>query len=149
MSENPLEKSSDSAARCVGSYRVFSLVLALTFAIVGMVFLLLPGTVLQFFNEISVRYGFQASPTEGNNFYLVLAVGYMYVVTIIAWLMYRQPQNRILPVLLMNAKLGSSLLSFIAFFAVGHSLIYLVNGIVDGLIGSGIFLMYLQQGRAG
>jgi hypothetical protein len=66
----------------------------------------------------------------------------MYAVALIAWFMSRQPENHFFPLLLLNAKFASSILSFVFFFSVIHSLIYLTNGIVDGLIGCGVLLMF-------
>ena len=129
-------------------YRRISLGFAIVFAGVGLLFLLIPGTVLRLFSEISFSFGLQSSPFEGINFYLILAVGYMYVVTMLAWLMYRQPENRSFPVLLLNAKTASSVLSFVFFIGVNQALIYLLNGIVDGLITGGVYLMYRMQRSA-
>lgn len=122
-------------------YRAISLGLAVVFAGVGLLFLLLPGSLLRLFNDLSVSFGLSSSSIEGINFYIILAVGYMYVVALLAWLMSVHPEEHLLPVLLLNAKLASSLLSFVFFFYVSHALIYLVNGLVDGLIGAGVFLM--------
>jgi hypothetical protein len=130
-----------------GIYRWTGLCLAVIFAIVGLLFLLLPGGVIVFFNDVSRSFGLLPLSVEGAGFYLVLAVGYMYVVTLLAWFMYRAPANHLAPVLLVNAKLASSFLSFIFFFAVQGALIFLVNGIVDGLIGAGVLTLYLKQRR--
>lgn len=129
------------------TYRMISLGLAVVFAGVGLLFLFLPGAVLHFFNDFSASFGLQSSPPEGSTFYLILAVGYMYLVAMLAWFMFRQPENHVFPVLLLNAKLASSMLSWIFFFGVSHALIYLANGIVDGLIGAGVLLMYRKQRR--
>jgi hypothetical protein len=147
--ENPGPIGTDRLVRnnWITAYRRISLGLAIVFAGTGLLFLFIPGTVLLLFNELSISFGLQSSPVEGINFYLILAVGYMYIVTMLAWLMYREPENRSFPVLLMNAKTASSVLSFVFFFAVSHALIYLVNGIVDGLIAAGVILMYKMQKR--
>jgi hypothetical protein len=102
---------------------------------------------LHFFNDFSASFGLRSSPIEGINFYLILAIGYMYLVAMLAWFMSRQPENRLLPVLLLNAKLASSILSLVFFFAVNHALIYLANGVIDGLIGAGVLFMYRKQRR--
>ena len=128
-------------------YRLISLGLAAVFAVVGVLFLVLPVTVLRFFNDLSLSFGLQSSPVEGINLYLILAVGYMYLVTLLAWFMYHRPENLFAPLLLVNAKFASSALSFIFFFGISHALIYLVNGVVDGLIGAGVFLMYRKLRR--
>jgi hypothetical protein len=121
--------------------------LAIVFAAVGILFLLLPGEVIVFFNGIPLLDGVEPMSADGVGFYRVLAVGYMYVVTLLAWFMYRKPENSLAPVLLINAKLASSLLSVLFFFAVQGALIFLVNGIVDGLIGGGVLTLYLKQRR--
>jgi len=118
--------------------------LAAIFAAVGLVFLVAPGGVIVFFNSLSRPLGMEAAPVSGRSFYLVLAAAYMSVVTLLAWNMARQPENRAYSVLLMQAKLASSLIS-LGFFAFhGPFLIYLVNGLVDGTIG---VVVYQIAGR--
>jgi len=123
-------------------YKGTSLSLAVVFGIVGMVFLLIPGDVLSFFNRISPGLGFTESPVQGTGFYLVLAVGYMYLVTLLACLMARHPDNPIFPILLINAKSASSVLSFALFLLHGPFLIYLANGLIDGSIALCVFILF-------
>jgi hypothetical protein len=123
-------------------YKIFSLSASIIFFVVGLVFLLIPGRVLVFFNSLSGYIGMAPSPVAGVNFYLALAVAYMYLVASIAFLMYRYPENRFFPVLLANGKLASSFLSFLIFFTGQPFLILVVNGIVDGLIGLAALLFY-------
>ncbi|MGE5740637.1 MAG: hypothetical protein ACM32H_01265 [Candidatus Aminicenantes bacterium RBG_16_66_30] len=125
------------------SYKAFSLGLAVVFALVGGVFLFLPRETLAFFNDISRRLGMTEGPAE-RSFFGVLAAAYMYVVTILAWSMYRFPGERIYPLILCQAKLASSLLSFLMFFFHAPWLIYLVNGIVDGGIGLAVLALFLK-----
>lgn len=125
-------------------YQVISLLLSITFAIVGLVFLVMPDSVLTFFNSISLRLGMPASSTEGINFFLILAVGYMYLVTLLAFLMYRHPENRYFLWLLINAKTASSVLSICMYIFHQHFLIYLTNAIVDGSIAVILFLFYFR-----
>ncbi len=56
-------------------------------------------------------------PAE-RSFFGVLAAAYMYVVTVLAWLMYRFPREKAYPMLLANAKFASSALSCSSLFAV-------------------------------
>jgi len=121
-------------------YRAFSLGLAIIFALVGVVFLILPEGTLGFFNALSRRLGMVEGPAE-RSFFGVLAVAYMYVVTVLAWLMYRSPRDRIYPLLLAQAKTASSVLSFLMFAVQAPLLIYLVNGVVDGAIGLIVLMM--------
>jgi len=130
-------------------YRAFSLALAVIFALVGGVFLILPQEMLAFFNTLSRRLGMAEGPAE-RSFFGILAVAYMYVVTVLAWLMYRSPREKIFPLLLGQAKIASSLVSFLMFAVLAPWLIFLVNGIVDGGIAIIVLAMYFRvRARAG
>lgn len=129
--------------RSHATYRGLSLGLALIFALVGAAFLILPQATLAFFNAASRRLGMAEGPTD-RWFFSVLAVAYMYVVTVLAWLMYRSPREKIFPFLLAQAKLASSALSFLMFAVQGPWLIYLANGVVDAAIGILVLMMYFR-----
>ena len=116
-------------------YKPLSLVLAVIFATVGLLFLLIPVGVVEFFNRLSGPLGFRPSPSGLPDFFLILAVAYMAVVTFLAWSMYRHPRDASFPRVLAVAKVSSSLLSFLLFFARAPYLMYLTNAVVDGLIG--------------
>jgi hypothetical protein len=135
----------DKKSTGVSAPKMMSLFLAVIFAAVGLLFLLIPGGVLRFFNSISRPMGMARAPEVGYQFYLILAVAYMYAVTLLAWLMFRQPQNKAYPLLLSQAKLASSLLSFCLFFLHQPYLIYLANGIIDGAIGLAVLFVYLKM----
>ena len=124
--------------------KAFSLGLAVVFALVGGVFLVLPRETLSFFNALSRRLGMVEGPAD-RSFFGVLAVAYMYVVTVLAWRMYRSPREKIFPLLLGQAKVVSSLLSFLMFAIQAPWLIYLVNGIVDGGLGIIVLTMYIRM----
>ena len=126
------------------AYRLVALGMAVVFAAVGLLFLCLPGGVLRFFDSISPAAGFEPSPAEGGTLYTVLAAAYMYLVTLFAWGMYRRPENPAFPALLANAKLASSVLSLVLFFMAQRALVLLVNGVVDGVLGAGVLMMYLR-----
>lgn len=128
-------------------YRLISISLAVIFAAVGLIFLLAPGSVLSFFNMVSRCLEMTPSPEQGGGFYLVLAVGYMYLVTLLAYFMYRYPEEKPYPLLLANGKLASSILSFYLFVLHQPYLIYVVNGVIDGLLSLLVFFMYLQMQR--
>jgi hypothetical protein len=116
-------------------YRLFSLSCAVIFAVVGILFLCWSDGVIVFFNMFSSRIGMMVTPVPPVHFYLILAVAYMYLVTVLACLMARNPGTAMLPLLLANAKLASALLSFGFFILHNPHLIYLTNGIVDGSLG--------------
>jgi len=122
-------------------YRPAGLLMAVTFSVVGLIFLFYPDDVLGFFDALSPRIGLPPVG-EAAGFYLILAVAYMYVVTLLAAGMFLRPANATLPVLLINAKAASAILSF-GFFAFRQpALIYLANGVVDGLIAVGVLAIY-------
>jgi hypothetical protein len=125
-------------------YKSISFILMLLFAITGILFLAVPDRVLALFNTLSSSLGLLQSPVTGWSFYLILAVGYMYLVTILAFLMFKHPENRHFPLLLTHAKVASSLLSLAFFLFHAHYLIYLANFIVDGCIGIIVLLLYIK-----
>jgi hypothetical protein len=126
-------------------YRLISLCLAVIFSLVGLIFLFFSSGVLIFFNDIAFYLGMEPSPVQGVDFYLILAAGYMYLVSLLAFLMVKHPDNRFFPLLLTNAKLASSLLSLGFFILHQPYLIYLTNCLVDGFIGMLILVFYLKM----
>ena len=125
-------------------YRFISLILAIVFGSVGLIFLFISDGVIEFFNSIAALAGMKLSPTSGVNFYLILAIGYMYLVSLIAFMMYKYPDNRYFPLLLSNAKIASSILSL--YFFIWHQpyLIYITNCLIDGSIGGVALYFYIQ-----
>jgi hypothetical protein len=128
-------------------YKSISLCAAIVFSIVGLAMLFLNAAILEFFNTIAGTLGMQQSSIIGANFYVILSTGYMYLVSLLAFQMYRHPQQSVYPFLLMNGKLASSTLSIGMFFLSQPLLIYVVNGVVDGLIGLLVFVMYRSVGE--
>jgi len=116
-------------------YRIISLMFSVIFLAVGFLFLLIPGKILSFFNTVSGYLGFSPSPVDSIDFYLVLAVAYMYLAALLAFLMWRHPENRHFPLLLAHGKIASALISILLFAVRWPFLIFLVNFVVDGLIG--------------
>jgi len=132
--------------RSRAAYRAFGLGLAVIFAVVGALFVFWPGEVLGFFNAISRRFGMREGPVE-RSFFGVLAAAYMSVVTLLAWFMYKRPDEKVYPWLLAQAKIASSILSFLMFVLNAPWLIYLANGIVDGLIGLAVLFVFFRVRR--
>jgi len=126
-------------------YRAVAAFLAGSFISVGLLFLFLPGGVLAFFNLLSATLGFREAPLTGFPFYLVLASGYMYLVALLAGLMFRHPGNETYSGLLVHAKLATALLSLGFFVLHQPFLIYLANFLVDGLIGLGVWALRRRQ----
>lgn len=133
--------------RSTGFRGALALALAAVFAVVGAIFLFLPGGTLAFFNSLSERLGLAWGPAEGS-FFVVLAAAYMAVVTVLSWRMFRAPEDRAYPRLLVQAKLASSVLSFAVFAFSRRWLILLVNGLVDAALALAVWAVYLR-GKAG
>lgn len=129
-------------------YKILSAAFCVIFFTVGLTFLLLPGKVLIFFNTLSQLVGMRPSPVEAIDIYLALAVAYMYMVGLIAFLMYRNPKNHHYPLLLANGKIASSILSLLLFAVLQPYLIFLVNFVVDGLIGVTAWVFYSKLKRS-
>jgi hypothetical protein len=127
-------------------YKLFSLAAAAIFAVVGFIFLFFPDAALIFFNSISSYFGLPQSPVQGIGFYLTLASAYMYLVTLIACLMYRYPEQKIYPFLLAHAKLASAIISIYLFLVHQPYLIYFANFVTDGFIGiTALYLMKMKK----
>ena len=122
-------------------YRVVSGGLCAAFVLVGAAFLLAPGRLLSVFDAWSRDLGMATSAGEPGELYVVLAVAYMYVVSRLAWSMYRDPEDPRPARLLVHAKAASAALSFAVFFLRQPHLILLVNGIVDGAIAVLVVLL--------
>lgn len=124
-------------------YRTSALLLAAAFAAVGLVFLAAPGVVAALFDSIGRQVGARGAPPGDVDSGLLraLAVAYMYVVTLLAWMMYRRPAEAAWPTLLARAKLASAAISFLLVALDGLFLVYLINGIVDGAIGAAVLLL--------
>jgi len=117
---------------------------AITFAVVGLVFLLIPDRVLALFNAAGDAIGLPASPTDSFTLYLALAVGYMYVVTLLAVQMARRPQDTAYPWVLMHAKAASALVCLVLFAAQDQYLVYLANAAVDGTIAACVWAIAVR-----
>jgi len=120
-------------------YRTAALAMTAGFVVVGALFLAIPDGVLSFFNHLSGALGLPEAPPVGRPFFLILASGYMYMVSLLAWLMFRHPENRTFPLLLAQGKLVTSLLSLGFFLAHRPYLIYLANFCIDGLIAASVW----------
>jgi len=128
-------------------YRPVSLFMCVVFALVGLLFITIPAGVINFFNGLSPALGMQVMPVENHGFYLILAAGYMYLVALLAFLMYRHPLDENFPLVLLNAKLATSLLSLAMFLFQEQFLIYVVNFAIDGFLGGVILCFYLTLTR--
>jgi hypothetical protein len=117
--------------------RAIALALAATFALVGLVFLVAPGSVGALFEQASQVLAIRAFPAGDapSGLFRALAAAYMYVVTWLAWMTARRPAEAAWPTALAHAKLASAAVSFALVVSLGASLVLVTNGIVDGLLG--------------
>jgi hypothetical protein len=115
--------------------RWFGLTGAIVFAFVGLVFVSIPEGVLSFFNVFSGFFHMKPAPVAFPGFYLILTAAYMYVVTFVAFKIFRHPENPAYLVILANAKIASSILSLVLLCRDAFYLIYIANFAVDGCIG--------------
>jgi hypothetical protein len=122
--------------------------LAITFAVVGVVFLAIPDKVLAAFNWLADGLGWPASTTEGYTLFLALAAGYMYLVTVLAWKIARHPGERVYPSLLVHAKAASAVICLGLFAFQEQYLLYLVNFVVDGGIALAVWWLCLRPAKA-
>jgi hypothetical protein len=118
------------------------LVLAMVFAAVGALFLFSPEWVLRGMNGFARTLGICESPLHGPGYFPVMAASYMAVVTILAWRMFRDPQDPANPLLLSQAKAASALFSLGVFFVHKPYFILLANGILDGGIALAAHAIY-------
>lgn len=126
-------------------HRAIPYVMTIVFAVVGAIFLMFPAGLFEFFNWLSGPLGMKPAPPVDRQFFLILAVSYMYAVTLLAWLMVRYPGDRIYPLLLTHCKTASSVLSFLLFIIHQPFLIYLANGLIDGAIALIVFVLYIRN----
>ena len=129
--------------------RASGTVLAATFALVGVVFLVIPGGVLGAINWAGRALGLPQSPTAAFTLYLALAVAYMYVVSLLAWQMARHPDVRAYPWILVQAKAASALVCLALFAFQEQYLIYLANFAVDGAIAVFVWWIALRPAPRG
>jgi hypothetical protein len=118
--------------------------LAVTFAVVGLIFVAIPGRVLAAFNWLAAGLGWPESTTEAHTLYLALALGYMYLVTLLAWQMARHPDVRVFPWLLVQAKAASAVVCLGMFVLQDQYLLYLANLVVDGAIALFVWWLCLR-----
>lgn len=126
------------------TYKALSIALSVLFAVVGLIFFLMPADVLVLFNNIARMCRMEESPVQGYSFYLILAVGYMYLVSLLAFMMFLHPENKSFIVLLINAKAASSIISIIMFVFQRPYLIYGVNAVIDGSIALLMTVLYTR-----
>lgn len=109
---------------------------ALSFAVVGSLFVAAPNATIAFLNRVGSEIGdFAPAPASDLRLWLVLAASYMLLVTLLAWMAQRDlRRNRSLLLLLAAGKGCSSLLALGFYVFDSEAFAYLLNFLVDGSI---------------
>lgn len=128
-----------AAPRAVSSYtqiRTIFQLLAISFGVVGAIFLLFPDGTVRVINATgSVFRVFPPAPPSQLRFWLSLGVSYMALVTILAALIQRDPvRHRDLMPILAAGKFCSSFTCLLFFLFSSPTFLYLLNFLVDGSI---------------
>jgi nitric oxide reductase large subunit len=131
---------------------VFNLrLLAVSFAVVGLLFLLVPSGVLDVISDVGEWFGNDhRAPHTQEYLWLALSFAYMVVITAIC-LVAQADVVRYRPLLLVLAagKTASSLGS-LAFFVIQEQVfIYLLNFLVDGFLALLALWLWVLAGRVG
>jgi nitric oxide reductase large subunit len=131
---------------------VFNLrLLAITFAVVGILFIAVPSGVLDVISDVGEWFGNDSrAPHTQEDLWLALSFAYMVVIAGIC-LVAQADVVRYRPLLLVLAagKTASSLGS-LAFFAIDeHVFIYLLNFLVDGFLALLSLYLWMLAGRIG
>lgn len=125
--------------------------LALTFAVVGILFIAVPSGVLDTISDVGEWFGNTTrAPHTQEDLWLALAFAYMVVITGICLVAQADPvRYRPLMLVLAAGKTASSLGS-LAFFIVDEQVfIYLLNFLVDGSLVFVALGLWLLTGRIG
>ncbi|HWC49769.1 MAG TPA: hypothetical protein VG448_12885 [Solirubrobacterales bacterium] len=131
---------------------VFNLrLLAVTFAVVGILFIAVPSGVLNVISDVGEWFGnHNRAPHTQEDLWLALAFAYMVVITGIC-LVAQADVVRYRPLLLVLAagKTASSLGSLGFFLVDEHVFIYLLNFLVDGFLALLSLWLWSLAGRVG
>jgi nitric oxide reductase large subunit len=125
--------------------------LALSFAVVGILFIAVPSGVLDVISDLGNWIGsFPRAPHTQEDLWLALAFAYMVVITGIC-LVAQADVVRYRPLLLVLAvgKAASSLASLAFYLVDEHVFIYLLNFLVDGSLALLALWLWSLAGRIG
>ena len=125
--------------------------LAVTFAIVGILFIAVPSGVLDVISDVGEWFGnSNRAPHTQEDLWLALGFAYMVVITGICVVAQRDPvRYRPLLLVLAAGKTASSLGSLVFFVIDGQVFIYLLNFLVDGFLALLALWLWGLVGRVG
>lgn len=117
---------------------------AASFAIVGTLFFLFPDGTIRFLNGVGAFLGnFTPAPPSALRFWVSLSIGYMALVTALAYLAQRDLRRRDLLALLALAKGVSSVTCLGYYLFSSDAFVYLANFLVDGTIAVATIAIWL------
>src|SRR6201990_2267434 len=125
--------------------------LAVTFAVVGILFIAVPSGVLDVISDVGEWFGnHNRAPHTQEDLWLALAFAYMVVIAGIC-LVAQADVVRYRPLLLVLVvgKTASSLVSLVFFIIDGQVFIYLLNFLVDGFLAIFSLWLWSLAGRVG
>ena len=125
--------------------------LAVTFAVVGILFIAVPDGVLDVIDDLGDAIGsFATAPDTTEKFWLALAFAYMVVISGICFVVqFDVVRFRPLLLVLAAGKTASSLAA-LAFFVFDQNVfIYLLNFLVDGYLAGLSLFLWALAGRVG
>jgi len=125
--------------------------LAVTFAVVGILFIAVPSGVLDVISDVGEWFGNETrAPHTQEYLWLALSFAYMVVITGIC-LVAQADVARYRPLLLVLAagKTASSLGSLLFFVIQDHVFVYLLNFLVDGFLALLSLWLWSLAGRIG
>jgi nitric oxide reductase large subunit len=125
--------------------------LAVSFAVVGVLFIAVPSGVLDLISDVGEWFGNDTrAPHTQEDLWLALSFAYMVVITGIC-IVAQMDVVRYRPLLLVLAagKTASSLGSLAFFLVDGHVFIYLLNFLVDGFLALLSLWLFALAGRIG
>jgi len=125
--------------------------LAVSFAVVGILFVAVPSGVLDVISDFGELFG-NHNRAPHTQEYLWLALSFAYMVLITAICLVAQTdvvRYRALILILAIGKTTSSLTALVFFLLQGHVFIYLLNFLVDGFLALAALWLWTLAGRIG
>ena len=125
--------------------------LALTFAVVGILFIAVPSGVLDVISDVGEWFGNDTrAPHTQEYLWLALSFAYMVLITVICLVAQTDVvRYRVLILILAIGKTTSSLTALAFFLVQEHVFAYLLNFIVDGFLAVAALWLWTLAGRVG
>ena len=125
--------------------------LAVSFAVVGILFIAVPSAVLDVISDLGEWFGNETrAPHTQEDLWLALSFAYMVLITAICLVAQTDVvRYRVLILILAIGKTTSSLTALAFFLIQEHVFIYLLNFLVDGFLALAALWLWMLAGRVG